>query len=116
MEGYRLHEDQIFKEIAGSTAGLQILFLEPLENICNDILLTFCYDRFLCLLFLGGAPTSVYHFFCPSVNPSVRWSVGHNISGTVHHVIIFFCYACVKMIIFLGILFILLKKNHFLGL
>ena len=90
MEGYRLYVDQLFKEIAGSTAGLQILFLEPLENICNDILLTLCYDRFLCLLFLGGAPTSICHFFCPSVNPSIRWSVGHYISGTVHHVIIFF--------------------------
>ena len=40
-----------------------------------------------CNTFLGGAPTSIYHFFrLPSVCPSVA----HHISGTVHHVIIIF--------------------------
>ena len=37
-------------------------------------------------LFLGGAPTSICHFFHPSVHPSVA----HHISGTVHHLIIIF--------------------------
>ena len=40
----------------------------------------------LCVFFLGGAPTSVCHFFHPSVRPSVA----RHISGTVHHLIIIF--------------------------
>ena len=43
---------------------------------------------------LGGAPTSIYHFFRPSVRlsirPSVHLSAMHHISGTVHHLIIIF--------------------------
>ena len=36
--------------------------------------------------FLGAAPTSICHFFLPSIRPSVA----HHISGTVHHLIIIF--------------------------
>ena len=36
--------------------------------------------------FLGGAPTSMCHFFRPSICPSVA----QHISGTVHHLIIIF--------------------------
>ena len=46
------------------------------------------------LLFLGGAPTSICHFFCLSISPficlSVHPSVAQHISGTIHHVIIIF--------------------------
>ena len=38
------------------------------------------------VLFLGGAPTSLCHFFYPSA----RLSVMQHISGTVHHLIIIF--------------------------
>ena len=38
--------------------------------------------------FLGGAPTSICHFFHLSVCPSL--SVAHHISGTIHHLIIIF--------------------------
>ena len=38
------------------------------------------------LVFLGGAPTSICHFFCLSVHLSVT----HHISGTVHHLVIIF--------------------------
>ena len=41
-------------------------------------------------LFLGGAPTSICHFFGPSVHPFVHLSVVHHISGTVYHLIIIF--------------------------
>ena len=37
-------------------------------------------------IFLGGAPTSICHFF----HPSVRLSVTHHISGTIHHLMIIF--------------------------
>ena len=40
--------------------------------------------------FLGGAPTSMCHFFRPSICPSVCPSVVQHISGTVHHLIIIF--------------------------
>ena len=40
------------------------------------------------ILFLDGAPTSICHFFLyMSLFPSVRRSVAHHISGTVHHLI-----------------------------
>ena len=36
--------------------------------------------------FLSGTPTSICHFFCPSVCQSIA----HHISGTIHHLIISF--------------------------
>ena len=46
------------------------------------------------MLFLDEAPTSICHFFHPSVRqtvrPSVHPSVAYYISGTVHHLIIIF--------------------------
>ena len=36
--------------------------------------------------FLGRPPTSMCHFFCPSIHPSVA----HHFSGTVHHLIIIY--------------------------
>ena len=39
------------KGFAGSTADLQIVFLEPLNKMCADILLTVCHNRCLYLLF-----------------------------------------------------------------
>ena len=45
------------------------------------------YGPFQCQsFFLGGASTSICHFFCSSICPSVV----HHISGTVHHLIIIF--------------------------
>ena len=43
-------------------------------------------------IFLGGASTSICHFFHLSVRLSVRSSVAHQsqVSGTVHHLIIIF--------------------------
>ena len=40
-----------FKGIAGSTADLQIVFLEPLDKMCADILQSVYHDRSLYLLF-----------------------------------------------------------------
>ena len=48
------------------------------------------YCRFYHFLFLGGAPTSICHFFCLSICPSVCPSITHHISGTVHHLIMIF--------------------------
>ena len=39
------------KGIAGSAADLQIIFLEPLNKMCADILLTVCHNQCLYLLF-----------------------------------------------------------------
>ena len=39
-----------FKDIGGSTADLQVIFLEPLDKMCADILLTVCHNRSLYLL------------------------------------------------------------------
>ena len=39
-----------FKGIAGSTVDLQIIFLEPLDKMCADILLSVCHNRSLYLL------------------------------------------------------------------
>ena len=50
-----------------------------LEN--DSTILNMCFVRFL-----GGAPTSIYHFFRPSIRPSVA----HHISGTILHLIIIF--------------------------
>ena len=63
---------------------LKVYFLEEdLGKVCPKY---FVYD------FLGGPPTSICHFFppfiCLFICPSVRPSVMHHISGTVHHVII----------------------------
>ena len=44
------------------------------------------FDSTIFTLFLGGAPISLCHFFRPSVCPSVA----HQISGSVHHLIINF--------------------------
>ena len=41
-------------------------------------------------LFLGGAPTSICHFFPQSVHLSACPSVVRHISGTIHHLIIIF--------------------------
>ena len=58
--------------------------VEPAEKmhskVGNQVLLT------LLAVFLGGAPTSMCHFFRLSVRPSVLY----NFSGTVHHLIIIF--------------------------
>ena len=40
--------------------------------------------------FLGGAPTSICHFFCSSVSPFILPSMVHHISGTVHHLNLIF--------------------------
>ena len=40
--------------------------------------------------FLGGAPTSICHFFCWPIHLSVCPPIDDHISGTVHHVIIIF--------------------------
>ena len=50
------------------------------SKVGNQVLLT------LLAVFLGGAPTSLCHFFRLSVRPSVLY----NFSGTVHHLIIIF--------------------------
>ena len=54
-------------------------------------LFAFCFVLFLsfflfCFSFLGEAPAAICHFF----SPSVCLSVAHHISGTVHHLVIFF--------------------------
>ena len=49
-------------------------------------LLFFFFLFFLILFFLGGAPTSMCHFFGLSVCPHIV----HHFSGTVHHLIIIF--------------------------
>ena len=63
--------------------------------------------------FLGGAPTSIYHFFCPSVPLSVRLSVHpsvrpapypRNCTSSDNN---FWCTS--KMMIFPGVLFSFLK-------
>ena len=51
LGGGLLPPELFFKEIAGSTADLQIIFLEPPDKMCADILLTVCHNRSLYLLF-----------------------------------------------------------------
>ena len=46
--------------------------------------------RKILFTFLGGAPTSICHFFRLSVRPSVCLSVAHQISGTIYHLIVIF--------------------------
>ena len=59
---------------------------------------------FTCVRLLGGAPTSICHFFHPSICSSICLSINptahpflcpsicpHHISGTIHYVIIVFC-------------------------
>ena len=41
-----------------------------------------------CIIFLGEAPTSIYHFFHPSIHLFIGLTLAHRISGTVHHLII----------------------------
>ena len=54
-------------------------------NIIDNYIAAFSW-----MIFLGGAPTSICHFFCLSVHPSVHPSVAHHISGTVDHLTIIF--------------------------
>ena len=51
--------------------------------------------------FLGGARTSICHFFHPSVCLSVHLSVAHHISETIYHLIVnkwYMVYICKMMI------------------
>ena len=58
--------------------------------------------------FLGGAPTSICHFFCPSAHLTVP----HHISGTIHHLII--VYVCVNWW-YLQVVFSFFFSFDFLG-
>ena len=58
-----------------------VLFLHPSFAAIKQKLSISFRDQIM-TLFLGGAPTSIYHFF--------HSSVVHHISGTIHHVIIIF--------------------------
>ena len=66
---------------------LQVENFAQQTNVFYSLLVRVCSDpAHFCLLLLVEAPTSTCHFFRPSIRPSVA----HHISGTLHHLIIIF--------------------------
>ena len=74
---------------AGGTHFLLLISLIVLHEFLNCLSwYSFCKD-----LFLGGTPTSIFQFFCPSICPSICCTPSlRNCTPYDHN----FCYTCVK--------------------
>ena len=99
---------------AGTTSFMHHLKKEILSKLQEWVILLIFYHYYYCYYyyyffiqffeswFLGGAPTTICHFFCPSVCLSVvqkgqkifKWqkilSITLNISRTIHHMIVIY--------------------------